>query len=191
MSVRRLSTLGLAAAFSFALVAVAAHQAPAPAGAQFTISGTSTVRAWSCPAKGSVRVTPGQSAPAAPGLAGGVQTLSVTVPVKAIECDTDLMNTHLQETLGAQSHPDITYELSQYAVAGDVVKATGNLTIAGVTRPVTFDVRLAPSPQGVRATGDTAIDLTQFSVTPPAVFEGMLKVGKDVRIRFETNLISK
>ncbi|MEK6631321.1 MAG: YceI family protein, partial [Acidobacteriota bacterium] len=67
-------------------------------------------------------------------------------------------------------------------------KTTGRLTITGVTKPVRFDVKLIPSPQGVRTVGETSVDMTQFKVTPPDLWNGLLRVGKDVRIRFEAVL---
>jgi hypothetical protein len=30
--------------------------------------------------------------------------------------------------------------------------------------------------------------MIQFAVTPPVIFEGLLKVGKDVRVRFDAVL---
>jgi hypothetical protein len=59
-----------------------------------------------------------------------VQTVTVTVPVRAIACDTDLMNDHLREAVNEKTHPDIVYEMTQYTPAGsDVAHTTGNLTI--------------------------------------------------------------
>jgi hypothetical protein len=40
----------------------------------------------------------------------------------------------------------------------------------------------------VRTVGETSIDMTQFSVAPPVIWQGLLKVGKDVRIRFDAVL---
>jgi len=70
----------------------------------------------------------------------------------------------------------------------DAARATGKMTITGVTRPVDFDVKLVRSAQGVRTVGETSIDMTQFNVAPPVIWQGLLKVGKDVRIRFDAVL---
>ena len=67
--------------------------------ATVTISGTSTVRNWSCPAEAAVKVTPGKLGEAVPGFPEGVRTVAFTVPVKAIDCDNDLMNEHLRTAL--------------------------------------------------------------------------------------------
>jgi hypothetical protein len=157
--------------------------------ATVTISGTSTVRNWSCPAEAAVKVTPGKPGAAVPGFPDGVQTVAFTVPVKAIECDNDLMNGHMRTALKEKAFPQIAYRMNKYTMAGNgAATVTGQLTIAGVTKPVTFDVRLTSSANGVRSQGETTIDMTQFAVTPPVVMLGQMKVGKMVRVKFDATL---
>lgn len=165
-----------------------AAQDPAP---RFTISGTSTVRGWSCPAQGAIEVTPGQTSAPVPGFASGVQTVVITVPVRAIACEEEEMVEHLREVFQEKADSEIVYRLEQYKLTDDeTAKATGTLTIDGVTNPIELDVTLVPSPQGLRTEGETIIDMTQFNMTPPVLWLGMLKVGKDVRVRFDATLPS-
>lgn len=164
-------------------------QPAAARGSTFVISGTSTVRAWSCPAQGTVRTVSGTSAQPVQGLPHGVEQVEVRVPVKAIACEEPLMLEHLRETLNEKAYPEIVYVLTRYTLTGaDTVQATGTLTITGVTKPIDLTVRLSASPGGLRTAGETTIDLTQFSIAPPVIFDGLLKVGKDVRIRFDALL---
>ena len=176
----------LAAVFCAGACVRAQAQDSAP---RFTISGTSTVRAWSCPAQGVLKVTPGKSSPPVPGFPNGVQSATITVPVKAIECEEEQMREHLREALKEKTYPQIVYQLVQYTMTGPgAARATGKMTITGVTKPIDFDVKLVASPQGVRTVGETSIDMTQFNVAPPVIWQGLLKVGKDVRIRFDAVL---
>jgi hypothetical protein len=182
---RRVSVWGTA------VCAVLVAQAPlaGQSSATVTISGTSTVRNWSCPAEAPVKVTPGKSGDAVPGFPSGVQALSFAVPVKDIECDNDLMNGHLRTALKEKTYKQIAYQMKQYTiVSGGLAKVSGQLTIAGVTRPVTFDVKLTPSGGGVRSVGETTIDMTQFAIAPPVVMLGQMKVGKIVRVKFDALL---
>ncbi|HKY21112.1 MAG TPA: YceI family protein [Vicinamibacterales bacterium] len=163
---------------------------PLPALAQqpnvdFSVSGTSTVRSWTCTVKGALTVTPGTAAPALPGLAGGVQTATLTVPVKAFTCPNEEMTQHLLETMKPQQFPEITYRLEKYVVKGGQAEATGSLTIHGVTAPVTFPVTFAASPQGLQVSGSTRADMTKFGVEPPVVMLGLMKVGPLIRIEFK------
>jgi hypothetical protein len=155
----------------------------------FTLSGTSTVRAWSCPAQGVTKVIPGKSSQPVPGFPQGVQTVEVRVPVKAIACEDPTMVEHLRDALNEKTYAEIVYRMTEYTMTGaDTAQASGTLTITSVTKPISLTVRLSPSANGVRSVGETSIDLTQFSVTPPVIWQGLLKVGKDVRIRFDAIL---
>jgi hypothetical protein len=181
-----LSLLVMVCCAGFLVRAQPAAQDLAP---HFTISGTSTVRGWSCPGQGVTKVTPGKASPPVPGFPSGVQTIAITVQVKAIACEDKLMIDHLREALKETAHPEIVYQLVQYTLAGTgMARATGNLTINGVTKPISFDVRLSPSSRGLLGAGETSIDMTEFGVTPPVIFEGLLKVGKEVRIKFDAVL---
>ncbi len=181
-----LSLFVMAFCAGFLVQAQPAAQDSAPS---FIISGTSTVRSWSCPAQGAMKVTPGKSSPPVPGFPNGVQAVVLTVPVQAIACEEKEMTEHLRDALKEKSYPAIVYQLEQYTLTGkDTAKTTGKITIAGVTKPIAFDVRLVPSPQGVRSVGETSIDMTQFAVTPPTLWLGMLKVGAGVRVRFDAVL---
>jgi polyisoprenoid-binding protein YceI len=161
-----------------------------PAAAQqssvdFTVSGTSTIRGWTCAAKGTIAVTPGTGAQSAPGFAGGVQGATVTVPLKEFRCPNEEMTEHLHQAMKADKFSEVVYRMEKYAMAGGQAQATGTLTITGVTLPVTFPIALKDSPQGVQIEGNTRLDMTKFGVDPPVVMLGMLKVGPQIRIEFK------
>ena len=159
--------------------------------AEFIMSGTSTVRGWSCPARGAVTITAGTSGQAVPGFPSGISSATIRVPVKAIECEEPDMRVHLQEALNEPANPEIVYQLEQYTLSGSNAATTkGQLTVAGVTRPVDINVKLVSASGSTRVVGEISIDLTTFSVTPPTLWLGMLKVGKDVRVRFDVVLPS-
>ena len=158
--------------------------------AQFEVSGTSTVRGWSCPVEGTMETTPGQSSDPLPGFPSGLTSVKVTVQVDDFECPEDEMNQHLREAMEASAHPEIIFELEQYSMAGDTVEASGTITIHGETKPITFQIELVESSDGVRGAGKTEIDMTEFGVTPPSVWLGLLNVGDVVTIDFDAPLPS-
>jgi hypothetical protein len=51
-----------------------------------------------------------------PGFATGVETATVTVPVKAFTCPNEEMREHLLEAMKADTFPDIVYRLEKYEV---------------------------------------------------------------------------
>jgi polyisoprenoid-binding protein YceI len=170
------------------VVGLALLQAP-PAAAQqstvdFTVSGTSTIRGWTCEVSGTSQVTQGSSAPA-PGFATGVQTATLTVPVSAFECPNEEMTGHLLEALKPDEFSEITFELEGYEASGQQTEATGALTIMGVTQPVSFPVALTPSGAGVEIEGDVRLDMTTYGVEPPVVMLGLMSVRPQIRIEFK------
>ena len=161
-----------------------------PAAAQqpnvdFAVSGTSTVRSWTCNVKGVLKLSPGSGAPALPGLTGGVQTATLTVPVKEFKCPNDEMTQHLMDAMKPEQHAEITYRLERYVVAGGRADATGALTINGVTEPITLPLTFTPAAGGLQIAGTTRLDMTKFRVDPPVVMMGLMKVGPQIRIEFK------
>ena len=65
------------------LVAASMSSTPAQAQsarAQFEVSGTSTVRGWSCPVEGAMEATPGQSSDPLPRFPSGLQSVTINRP---------------------------------------------------------------------------------------------------------------
>lgn len=152
---------------------------------ELTVSGTSTVRGWACSASGVMAVTPGSDAKPAPGFPKGVQSATVTVPVKAFKCPNDEMTQHLMEAMKADKFSEIVYKLEKYDVAGSQAQASGTLTILDVTQPAAFSVALSSTGQGTQIQGNTRLDMTKFGVEPPVVMLGLLKVRPEIRIEFK------
>jgi polyisoprenoid-binding protein YceI len=151
----------------------------------FTISGTSTVRNWTCTAQGTAVVTPAAAGTAVPGFATGVQTATVTVPLKTFRCPNDEMTQHLNEAMKSDKFPEIVYRLEKYEMAAGQPQASGTMTVTGVSQPVSFPVTLTPSDKGVQVQGNTRLEFATFNLEPPTVFLGMLKVGPQIRIGFK------
>jgi polyisoprenoid-binding protein YceI len=182
-----MSTQVIQMALGVGLVGLALGQPAAVAAQQstveFTVSGSSTIRGWSCSVTGTAQVTTGSS-PAARGFAEGVQAAALTVPVSAFVCPEDEMREHLLEAMRAEEFPEITFRLEGYEASGQGAVATGSLTILDDTRPVSFPVSLTPSGSGVQIEGELGLDMTTYGVEPPVVMLGLLRVRPQIRIEF-------
>jgi polyisoprenoid-binding protein YceI len=135
--------------------------------------------------KGVLKVTPGTNAPPLPGLAGGAQAAILTVPVKTFKCPNDEMTQHLMDAMKPDQHAEITFRLERYVVTGGKAEATGSVTINGVTAPLTLPLTFEASAGGLQVAGNTRLDMTKFSVDPPVVMMGLMKVGPQIRIEFK------
>ena len=162
------------------------HMGPASAqqsSVDFTVSGTSTIRGWTCSVTGSAQVTTGSSA-AVPGLADGVQAATLTVPVEEFECPEDEMREHLLEALRVDEFPQITFRLEGYEANSQGAVTTGTLTILDATQEVSFPLSLTPSGSGVQLESEVALDMTLYGVEPPVVMLGLMRVRPEIRIQF-------
>ena len=171
-----------------AMLVAAALSLAAPLAAQqntidFTVSGNSTVRGWTCTVKGNAQVTAGSGA-AARGFDRGVQSAILTVPVQDFVCPEAEMREHLLEAMRATEFPQITFRLDGYQPSGQGAVANGSLTILDRTQPVSVPLTLTPSGGGVQITGALPLDMTTYGVEPPVVMMGLLRVRPQIRIEF-------
>lgn len=155
--------------------------------AEISISGTSTVRNWTCEVTAPVEVSPGGSAARAPGFPDGVQSATVTVQVTEIVCPEEEMIEHLQEAMRVEEYPEIVYRLQGYELTdGGEATLSGTMTILDTTNPVEIEATLEETGRGVEVTGETSLDMTEYGVEPPTVMLGMLHVGDVISLDFTT-----
>jgi polyisoprenoid-binding protein YceI len=126
---------------------------------------------------------------------------SVYAEIKAASIDTGVADrdAHLRspDFLDVENYPTLTFRSTGLVVGGDNEFAlSGDLTIRGVTRPVTLNVEfegLARSPWGQEVIGFTAsteIDREEFGITWNQALEtGGVLVGKKVKIEIGAEAI--
>ena len=175
--------------FAIALCAGVSLLHATPATAQgsvvdFTVSGTSTIRGWTCEVEGTADVTPGSATPA-PGFSSGVQAATLTVEVASFECPNEEMTEHLFAALKPDEFAEITFQLESYEASGQSTTASGTLTILDTTQSVSFPVTLTPSGAGVEIEGELSLDMTTYGVEPPVVMLGLMTVRPRIRIEFQ------
>ena len=170
------SLMGLALLYSSDLAAQASTVA-------FDVSGTSTVRGWTCSVDGTAEVTAGGSASVS-GFSDGVQAATLSVQVEEFSCPQDQMREHLLEAMRANEFPRITFTLDSYEASGQGAVANGSLTILDATRDVSFPISLTPSGGGVAIAGELPLDVTDYGVEPPVVMLGLMRVRPEIRIQF-------
>ncbi len=156
--------------------------------------GKSTVRDWSCKAPViQAALTLEGDGTAAAVLAGKepAATSTLTVPTMKLDCDNGTMNGHMRKALAAEKFGEITFTLKAYDVvteAGTGTKGTltGDLTIKGVTKEITFPVDLvAAGDKGLRVKGTYALKMTDWGVAPPKLMMGTMKVKEMVTVGFD------
>ena len=167
-----------------ALAASADRFAPAD-GSMVKVEGTSTLHAWSVQST----TIAGRIDATTPEQWNGDAGVVVTIPVASIKSEHAKMDKLMAEALKAKQYPDIRYELThatpQGGAAAFTVKATGKLTIAGVTRDVTLDIHGTRNAAGrYTLTGAAPLKMTDFGIKPPKAMLGTIKTGDDVSVTF-------
>ena len=162
------------------------------------INGTSTVRPFECSASGVVAAAD-LTAPqlAAPFLAGEtpVNAASLTVPASALDCKNGTMNEHMRKALKVKENKSITFRISSYTVAkaavGSTSTAKGELTLGGVTRPITVVGIATPGADGaLHLVGSYDLKMTEWKIEPPKLMMGTMKVNPMVKVSFDLYLKS-
>lgn len=128
-----------------------------------------------------------------------VATVDVVIDASSIDTGVADRDAHLKtaDFLDVSSHPDITFHSTTTDDLGDgQLRVAGNLTIRGVTRPVTLDVEFAgrgKDPWGNERAGFNAkarIDRKDFGLTWNQVLEaGGVLVGDRVDIEIEVEAV--
>jgi polyisoprenoid-binding protein YceI len=125
--------------------------------------------------------------------------VSLTIDATSVDTRDENRDNHLRtnDFFDVENHPTWTFTSTAIAAAGPTEwKVTGDLTIRGVTRPVTLDVTLegvVKDPYGNHRVGfsaSTEINREDFDVSFGAVMEaGGLVVAKKVGIEIELEAV--
>ena len=187
----------IASLVSLTALTRAAHAVPAgnPIGpaSRVWFTGASNIRHFTCNAKrvdGALDLR--EIATTSPSLSGANVTgaPSISVSVARLDCGIGLMNRHLREALQGGEHPAIEFRLATYAIdlmtAEPVARISGQVTVAGVARPVTTTVALHVDTLGaLHVRGNYVLRPTEFGVDLPRRFGGLIKVRDRITVYFD------
>lgn len=101
--------------------------------------------------------------------------------------------------LPSNAAPKLTFKLTELNLkeaAKDkdspyLCDAKGDLTVAGVTKPVLFAVKILPmADKKLKISGETTVKMTDFNIEPPSpkILLGALKTGDEVKLTFDWNV---
>lgn len=120
-----------------------------------------------------------------------------TINVSSINTRNEDRDNHLRSAdfFDIDNHPTITFTSTKIEGSDDDYKITGDMTIKGITKPVTFDVEYngkGKTPDGTEVYGfeaETKLNREDFGLTWNAALEtGGVLVGKDIKIRVELEI---
>jgi len=120
--------------------------------------------------------------------------------INSIDTGNDQRNAHLRSSdfFNVEENPNLVFLGTKYVANGDEAKLYGNLTIAGVTKPLVLDVEfggIIKDPWGGERAGFSIkgkLSRKEFGMTYNAALEaGGVVVGDEVKINAEVELVKQ
>jgi polyisoprenoid-binding protein YceI len=118
-----------------------------------------------------------------------IADISVKIPVAGIKSSEGrMMDNKTYEAFKSEEHPYITYTASRAQITTDaakntIIKVSGNLTMAGTTKPITVEAKGKSLPNGdMEISIARKLKMTEFNMKPPTAMMGTIKVGDEVTV---------
>ena len=139
---------------------------------------------------GQVGITEGTLTPASLRLVVKAASLHET-GADFTEPQKQIINKELQDiVLHPDKYPDIVFQSTNVTVKNSTadryeVKIDGNLTLHGVTRPITIPAVVTLSGNNLRAVGEFSIDRDDYKVKATSAFHGLVRVKHGIKFNFD------
>lgn len=126
--------------------------------------------------------------------------IEFTADIDSIDTNNEQRDTHLKSAdfFSGEEHAQLRFVGRKYEGSGDEAKLTGDLTIRGITKPITLNVEfggIVVDPYGQTKAGFTVtgkVSRKEFGLTWNAVTEaGSVVVSDDIKIHAEVQLVKQ
>lgn len=159
-----------------------------------TINGTSNVHEWS-EKVGNVWGNCNVRQNADKGVS--LLTFKIGMEVKSITSDKYPMMSGLTcKALKGDKYPEITFYLMEpldnicCVVSPYCVTAKGRLCIAGVNREIIMPMKFVLENNKIIVEAEQKVKMTEYGVTPPTAFFGLIRTGNVITINFKTTFLA-
>jgi polyisoprenoid-binding protein YceI len=151
------------------------------------LSGTSTLHKWTMNTK---TFTGEAQFGFSDHLLNTVKSLNFSLAVEDLKSGEKGLDKNAYKALKTDKYKDILYTLTSAKVSPGkenryLIKAQGNLSIAGVTKEVSMDVYcVINSDKSITCTGSDKLKMTDYQVKPPSFMLGAMKTGDAITLDF-------
>jgi polyisoprenoid-binding protein YceI len=156
-------------------------------GLELKVTGTSSLHDWHMT---SAKAT-GEASMTVNGTQVDVKSLNTKLVATTLKSGKSGLDDNAYKSLKTKEYPNITFQLTSLEQNGGNMTVTGQLTMAGVTRTVTFKGTGAVSANKVSFAGSLKTKLTEFKIDPPTALFGTVKTGDEVGIEVKATYIKK
>lgn len=153
---------------------------------KMVIKGTSSLHDW----ESDVTELQGEAQAGLEGKEPQFQRFTLTIPVKSIKSGKGAMDKNTYAALEEDKHPTIQFNLNDIQrISNGKITASGNLTIAGQTKPVTLHAEYQMQAQDqLNLRGSYSMRMTDFDIEPPTAVFGTIKTGDEITIDYNLKL---
>lgn len=115
----------------------------------------------------------------------GINSLQVTMEAESLKSGTKGLDNNAYKALDTKKHPEVKFTLRELTGEGTTYQAKGEFTIAGVTKPASFPVKVTQSGEKITFEGSHSTTLSTFSIDPPTALMGTVKTRDAITISFK------
>ncbi|MDF1571935.1 MAG: YceI family protein [Bacteroidales bacterium] len=161
---------------------------------EITVTGTSSVHDWEMNAtamNASIQLSIKENS------INDIVNVDFSMPTEKLKSENSIMDKKSWSALKSDKHESIRFDLSRvsgFTTDGKTFSgtATGNLFIAGKSRPVTipFDGNIKTG-NTITVTGQEKINMKDFNISPPTAMLGTLKTGEEVTVKFKMDFVAE
>jgi polyisoprenoid-binding protein YceI len=154
------------------------------------LSGTSTLHKWAMDAKTFSGEAQFGFKPGSDDQLASIKSLNFSLEVQNLKSGETGLDKNAYKALKTGEYKDILYKLISATVSlvNDnkyLVKTSGSLTIAGVTKEVAMDVYCVVNKDAsITCTGSKKLKMTDYQVKPPSFMLGAMKTGDAITLNF-------
>lgn len=158
--------------------------------ASMMMSGTSSLHKWSMRSKTFSGNAQFNFKPGDVTILTGLNSLTFSLPVLTLKSGERMLDKNAYKALKTNDHKNILYILTSATlstVQGNryLLKTHGNLTVAGVTKPIAMDVYcVVNKDKSISCTGSNKLNMTDYNVKPPTFMAGAMKTGNAITLDF-------
>ena len=165
-------------------------------GTELSIEGTSNVHGFHCKTNkinAYIDVDPGYTKDLTK-ISRPIVSVLVNIAVKSLSCGNRKMDENMYATLKADQNQLIKYRLSGYDILNGsatafAAKTNGTLTILGKDKAVAMKIDATRLAEGkATAQGEETLLMSDFGIKPPSFMFGAMKVGDEVKVKFNLSV---
>lgn len=152
------------------------------------VDGTSNLHDWDLKAenqKGKISVE------MADGKVTAIKDLQLSVVAESLKSGKSGMDKNTYKALKTNQHKEITFKLTKVnsinCTGGTCkVSLSGNLNIAGTSKPVDMTFDMTSTSSNITLTGNKKMKMTTFNVEPPTAMFGTITTGDEIDVVFKS-----